>query len=643
MRRATTQHWVGLSLALTIASASAGGAQEPKATPRKPTPGRGGSLPSRGLDTRTRLDRGSAPRLLYGNVPLPIPAAVRAPFLDPTDGHPCLAAESLRSLGIDARPDPSTRAVLIRVPGTSRTVTVPARIAPPGRDGLFVRLADIARGTGSQFRWDPVQRTGSLLATLEETSLLDGSLVLRTSLPVVPKLTAEGNRVVVELPGTAPRDPQTDPKLESEHIQGVRIDLPDAQTTRLAFETNRPADFAWGALPDGRQIVVGIGVADQLKRLADARSLPERIDPSTISAPLLNLTVAPGALRANAALRTIRVASNSTRFEMHMEAKKLPSVRPRLEPGRLTLDFPETGLAQSAVESLGDVGHPLVKSATIDPLGDKGARLSLELVEPARYTLRLDPKTGIRLNLAPLSATDSVPLAGKTIVVDPGHGGERSPGARGVDGRWEKHHTLPMGRMLAEELEALGANVVLTRDSDSDPGLLERGPIANRTSADLFVSVHCNHAGRNRAVNGAIVFYHGPSSVCRQLAESITERLRAEVGAIKTQPPRSDRTVYKSGFAVLRKSAMAGVLVETGFLSSPKDAAALRNPDVQRQIARSVATGLLDFLLSNPDTDTRNVKPQKDGGPVIDPEEEPDLPPSFLPDLPPPPPADDRP
>jgi len=641
MRRTTTQHWIGLSLALTLPTA--GLAQESNPAPRKPAPSRGGSLPNRGLDARTRLERGSAPRLLYGNVPLPIPTAARAPFLDPTDGHPCLAAESLRSLGVDARPDPTTRAVLIRVPGTSRTVTIPARTAPPGRNGLFVRLADIARGTGSEFRWDPVERTGSLLATLEETTLLDGSLVLRTSLPVVPKLTTEGNRVLVELPGTAPRDTQAVLKLESEHIERVQIAPSDAQTTRLAFETNRPSDFAWGALPDGRQIVVGIGVADQLKRLADSRSLPERIVPVNSSGALLNLTVAPGALRANAALRTIRVSPNNARFEMHMEAKKLPLVRPRLEPDRLTLDFLDSGLAESAVDSLGAVGHPLVKAAAIDPLGEKGARLSLELAEPARYTLRLDPKTGIRLNLSPLSATESVPLAGKTIVVDPGHGGERSPGARGVDGRWEKHHTLPMGRMLADELEALGANVVLTRDSDSDPGLLERGPIANRTSADLFVSVHCNHAGRNRAVNGAIVFYHGPSPVCRQVAQSITERLRAEVGAIKTQPPRSDRTVYKSGFAVLRTSAMAGVLVETGFLSSPKDAAALRNPDVQRQIARSVASGLLDFLVSNPDTDTRNVKPQKDGGPVIDPEEEPDLPPSFLPDLPPPPPTSDKP
>ncbi|MFY7951841.1 MAG: N-acetylmuramoyl-L-alanine amidase family protein, partial [Armatimonadaceae bacterium] len=132
-------------------------------------------------------------------------------------------------------------------------------------------------------------------------------------------------------------------------------------------------------------------------------------------------------------------------------------------------------------------------------------------------------------------------------------------------------------------------------------------------------------------------------SLCRQVAQSITDRLRAEVGSIRTQAPRSDRTVYKSGFAVLRTSAMAGVLVETGFLSSPKDAVALRNPEVQRQIARSVASGLLDFLNANPDTDTRNVKPQKDRGPVIEPEEEPDVPPAFLPELPPPPPADDQP
>ncbi|MFY7951487.1 MAG: hypothetical protein ACOVT5_03170, partial [Armatimonadaceae bacterium] len=193
MRRATTQQWIGLSLAWAITSASAGTAQTSKTSPRNPNGGRGESLPSRGLDTRTRLERGLNPRLFYGNIPLPIPAAARAPFLDPEDGHPCLAVESLRSLGIDARTDSATKAVHIRVPGTSRTVALPARTAPPGRNGLFVRLADIARGTGSQFRWNPVERTGSFVATLEESTLLDGSLVLRTSLPVVPKLSVDGN------------------------------------------------------------------------------------------------------------------------------------------------------------------------------------------------------------------------------------------------------------------------------------------------------------------------------------------------------------------------------------------------------------------------------------------------------------------
>ena len=636
MRRATTQLALALVVAVSVPPVGFARAQTGKAQSRTTSRNRQAPLPSRGLDARSRLERGKPPRLLFGSVPLPVPSAVRAPFLDPEDGHPLLAAESLRSLGVDARPDAATRSVHVRMPGTSRTIVLPARTAPAGRSGLFVRLDSLAKGIGSEYAWDPDARTGRLLATLQETSIEDGALVLRTSLPVVPKLTTDPttNRVVVELPGTAAAAGNDPVRLESDQIEGVRIAQVEGQAVQVSFASNRVSEFAWGALPDGRHIVVGLGIADRLKRLAQTRSLPERLEATAAPASPLNLTVAPGALRAGANLRAIRVAGNDARFEMHLESRRLPTVRPRLEAGKLTLDFPDTAVAESAVESLGTAGHPLVKSAAIDPLGDSGARLTLELNEPARYSLRLDPKTGVRLHLSPISAIDAVPLAGRTVVVDPGHGGERSPGARAVDGRWEKNHTLPMGRMLVEELERLGANVVLTRDSDSDPGLLERGPIANRTGADLFVSMHCNHAGGNRSVNGAIVFYHGPSPVCRQVANSITDRLRAEVGAIRTQASRSDRTVYKSGFAVLRTSAMAGVLVETGFLSNPNDAAALGKPDVQRQIARSVAAGLVDFLDANPGVDTRNVKPQKNSPPEILPEEEPDLPPAFLPDLP---------
>jgi len=93
------------------------------------------------------------------------------------------------------------------------------------------------------------------------------------------------------------------------------------------------------------------------------------------------------------------------------------------------------------------------------------------------------------------------------------------------------------------------------------------------------------------------------------LASKISDRLGAEVGAIKKLGIRSDKTVYKNdGFAVLRLSSSAGVLVEAGFMSNASDAAALATPATQQAIGVAVANGIHDFLVANQDRDTRYVK-----------------------------------
>lgn len=94
----------------------------------------------------------------------------------------------------------------------------------------------------------------------------------------------------------------------------------------------------------------------------------------------------------------------------------------------------------------------------------------------------------------------------RTIVVDPGHGGD-DEGARSASGTKEKDLTLAVGRRIKTVLEArLGIRVLLTRDDDRTVALADRTALANNNKADLFVSLHAN-ASLRRTTAGATIFY----------------------------------------------------------------------------------------------------------------------------------------
>src|SRR5581483_12114454 len=114
---------------------------------------------------------------------------------------------------------------------------------------------------------------------------------------------------------------------------------------------------------------------------------------------------------------------------------------------------------------------------------------------------------------ASAAALRAPPLAGKVIVVDPGHGG-RDPGAI-ANGVNEKDVNLAMGMDLKAVLESRGARVVMTRTSDvalgpnTDADLQARVNAAQSAHANAFVSIHANSTP-NHDYTGATTYY-GPS------------------------------------------------------------------------------------------------------------------------------------
>jgi N-acetylmuramoyl-L-alanine amidase len=183
-------------------------------------------------------------------------------------------------------------------------------------------------------------------------------------------------------------------------------------------------------------------------------------------------------------------------------------------------------------------------------------------------------------------------LAGKVIVVDPGHGGT-DPGARAGNVS-EKNLTLAISKLLTDELAAQGATVIMTRKTDVAVSLGERANIANRNNADLFLSVHINSTA-GRPQTGVITFHHRNSQVSKLLAECINREI-AKVSKLPDLGVWSDGRIYQNGFAVLRNTKMPGVLLELGFINHPTDRARMVTADFQKSVAQAVVRGVRVYL-----------------------------------------------
>ncbi len=198
-------------------------------------------------------------------------------------------------------------------------------------------------------------------------------------------------------------------------------------------------------------------------------------------------------------------------------------------------------------------------------------------------------------------ATLSWVLAGKLIVIDPGHGGE-DPGALGRSGLHEKEIVLEVSKKLAETLRQSGAQVMLTRESDRDlseqnsqnlykvkvQDLTRRVELANKNNADLFVSIHVN-SFPDRREKGAQTFSQPGSEESRKLAATIQD----ELNRFLENPGRAAKQV---DYFANRMTKMPSVIVEVGFISNPQEEKLMLDPVYQNKIAWSIHAGIARYL-----------------------------------------------
>jgi N-acetylmuramoyl-L-alanine amidase len=244
--------------------------------------------------------------------------------------------------------------------------------------------------------------------------------------------------------------------------------------------------------------------------------------------------------------------------------------------------------------------------------------------------------TPIRARHAPVDSGRDI-----IVAVDPGHGGQ-DPGAIGPNGTEEKNVTLAIGRLLAHRIdEQRGMRAVLTRNSDIFIPLRDRMLIARRARADLFVSIHADCV-TDRQIAGASVYIlsvRGASSeAARWLAErendadlkggvqlddksstlasvllnlsqsaTIGESMTAAqqvLAALDRSVPVRKADVQQAAFVVLKSPDIPSMLVETDYISDPREERRLRNPSHQRKIADAIFRGVRAYFRQHPPSGT---------------------------------------
>ena len=175
------------------------------------------------------------------------------------------------------------------------------------------------------------------------------------------------------------------------------------------------------------------------------------------------------------------------------------------------------------------------------------------------------------------------------VVLDPGHGG-LDPGAIGIGGLKETDVVLDVSRIVKKLLSKKGVKVKLTRNNEIDLDLPPRVSLANKTDANIFVSIHANASrGKRGDINGLETFYYRGWRG-RLLAKRIQKQI------LRVSPGSPDRGVKQGRYYVIKNTRMPAVLVEIGFLTGRLDARRLEKSIHRKRIAYAIAKGILEYL-----------------------------------------------
>lgn len=320
------------------------------------------------------------------------------------------------------------------------------------------------------------------------------------------------------------------------------------------------------------------------------------------------------------------------------------------DPDRVVIDLPSSSAAGNLKL---DEPKGSVTSLRTGPRPGGELRLVLELnqsAKPKTFLLAPQEQYGYRLvvDLPPASqaASPVVRRAPQTstargreivVVIDAGHGGE-DPGALGRGGAREKDVVLGIAKKLAAEVDnQAGMRAVLVRDGDYFVSHRKRMQIAHDARADFFISIHAD-AYRDASAKGATVYVLSDKGASDEAALLLAQRENASdlIGGVSLSDkdqmlarvlldlsqsaalnasmnagqrlirrmsavtPMRRREVQQAPFLVLKSPDIPSVLVETAYISNPREEASLRSPKYQAALATALRQGIVDYFAANP-------------------------------------------
>ena len=359
----------------------------------------------------------------------------------------------------------------------------------------------------------------------------------------------------------------------------------------------------------------------------------------------LPLTTQKALAASRTALTSVRVAQSNeehTRVVFDLSGDIEHDLFTLAEPNRVVIDLKDVRKSAALVSD--DHRTNLLQGIRSSTRNQKDLRVVLDLkgkARPRSFMLQPNDKAGHRL-VIDMHATQLSPTPIKTsqekrrakkkeivIAIDPGHGG-RDPGAVGRKGTREKDVTLAVAKKLKKVISATpGFKAVLTREGDQFVVLRKRVEKARKHQADLFISLHAD-AFKSPRVEGASVYalsLNGASSeaarwiaekenasdliggvslddkddliasVLLDLSQSATIQDSLELGSDvlkhlgKVGKLNKDQ-VQQAGFAVLKAPDMPSILIETAFISNPKEERRLKSTKHQHKIAKAIFSGI---------------------------------------------------
>lgn len=205
------------------------------------------------------------------------------------------------------------------------------------------------------------------------------------------------------------------------------------------------------------------------------------------------------------------------------------------------------------------------------------------------------------LSIFTISKVDALvkdlPLLGKTIYLDVGHGGKDSGAIS--NNIYEKDINLSLSKKLAQILAEKGAIVLITRDDDNDlaspntsnrkrSDLTNRAILINKSKADIYLSIHMN-SSTNSSWRGLQIFYNSNNPNNLNLATIINDTIKQKITTVREIKQENDYYMYKQ----IKKT---GILIEAGFLSNPDDLYLLKQDSYQTKLANIITEGVINYF-----------------------------------------------